>query len=262
MSYFIIKCGGSVLDQMHPSFFENIVLMLKGHHIKPVIVHGGGPEISSMLSKLNIESQFVEGMRVTTNHVLDVVEMTLSGSMNKSIVRKIMECGGCAIGISGVDGMLLQAKPIEQGSELGYVGKVHAVNEKIIESLVEESFIPVISPVGIDEDSQRWNVNADLAAAAIAKALHAPLCLVTNVPGIMKDGSVLPKLTQLDIDRLLDDQIITGGMIPKVKAVKECLQEGISEVVILNGTEENALIRLMNGEEIGTSISLEPSFSK
>lgn len=249
------------MDQIHPSFFENIVLMLEERNIKPVVVHGGGPEISSMLSKLNIESQFVEGMRVTTNHVLDVVEMILSGSMNKSIVRKLIECGGHAIGISGVDGLLLQAKPIEQESELGYVGKVHSVNGNIIESLVEGNFIPVISPVGIDENSQRWNVNADLAAAAIAKALHAPLCLVTNVPGIMENGSVLPKLTQLDIDRLLDDQIITGGMIPKVKAVKECLQEGISEVVILNGTEENALLRLMSGEEIGTSISLAKAWT-
>lgn len=262
MTYFVIKCGGSVIDELHPSFYKNIVMMMEKSDVKPVIVHGGGPDISSMLDKLNIKSQFIEGMRVTTNDVLDVVEMILSGKMNKTIVRNLMQYGGNSMGISGVDGMLLQAKPMLHGKNLGFVGKVHTVNKEIIEVLFRENLIPVISPVATDEHGGRWNINADLAAAAIAKVLHAPLCFVTNVPGIIKNGEVLSDVSLHEIQRMLEDGTITGGMIPKVKAVMECLHEGIHEVVILNGAEKDALKRLIDKEKIGTSIYAEPSYSK
>lgn len=261
MSYFVIKCGGSVMDSLHPSFYQNIVGMLK-QNMKPIIVHGGGPGISSMLNKLKIETSFVDGMRVTTDDVLDVVEMILSGSMNKMIVRKLLEYGGDSIGISGVDGKLLQAGPAGSIEKLGYVGKVCKVNRKMVENFLDNDVIPVVSPVAIDDGGQRWNVNADLAAAAIAKEFKAPLCLVTNVPGILKNEQVLPEVSTREIEQLIEDQVITGGMIPKVNAVRECLKEGINKVVILDGTEKNALKRLLNGEKIGTSVYFEPSFSK
>ncbi|MED4852336.1 acetylglutamate kinase [Caldifermentibacillus hisashii] len=262
MGYVVIKYGGSIMDGLHPSFYENIVMMMEENHVKPVIVHGGGPEISKMLDQLKIETRFIEGMRVTTNEVLDVVEMVLSGTMNKTIVRNLMTCGGHSIGLSGVDGMLLEAGPIHQENQLGFVGKVHSVNTKIIERLLDEKLIPVISPVATDKHGGRWNVNADLAAAAIAKALQAPLCLVTNVPGILKNGKVLSNLSHLEVQQLLDDGTITGGMIPKVKAALDCLHEGIREVVILDGTEENALKRFIGKEKIGTSINLELTYAK
>lgn len=249
------------MDSLHPSFYQNIVGMLK-QNMKPIIVHGGGPGISSMLNKLKIETSFVDGMRVTTDDVLDVVEMILSGSMNKMIVRKLLEYGGDSIGISGVDGKLLQAGPAGSIEKLGYVGKVRKVNRKMVENFLDNDVIPVVSPVAIDDGGQRWNVNADLAAAAIAKEFKAPLCLVTNVPGILKNEQVLPEVSTREIEQLIEDQVITGGMIPKVNAVRECLKEGINKVVILDGTEKNALKRLLNGEKIGTSVYFEPSFSK
>ncbi|MGE8203940.1 acetylglutamate kinase [Heyndrickxia sp. NPDC080065] len=252
MSYLVIKCGGSVIENISPSFFQNIVMLMNEHDLNPIIVHGGGPNISDLLNKLGIETSFINGMRVTTDKVLDVVEMVLSGSVNKSIVREIIAYGGKAIGLSGVDGMLLKAKPLASESQLGFVGEIISVNTELLTPLFQKKLIPVISPIAIDESGQRWNINGDMAAAAIAKELQAPLCLITNVSGVMKDGKVLHSIQVPDAETMIKDQTITGGMIPKVQAALECLQAGVKEITILNGLEENAILKLNSGEPIGT----------
>lgn len=254
MSYLVIKCGGSVLNNIHPSFYKNIV-NLREQGIQPIIVHGGGPVISDLLTKLNIETKFVDGLRVTDEKVLNVVEMVLSGPMNKTIVRNLQVAGGRAIGVSGVDGKLLKAKPLQSNNKLGYVGKVENVNIEFLQYLFDEQFIPVVSPIAIDDQGQRWNINADLAAAAVAKSLKATLCLITNVSGVIKDDQVLNHLTPSEISSLIANAVITGGMIPKVNAAIECLEEGINDVVILNGFEENVIQSYVKGLPIGTTIS-------
>lgn len=254
MGYLVIKCGGSILEQLPISFFENIVSLMKDQHLKPIIVHGGGPNITQLLTQLEIHTTFHEGLRVTSNEVLDIVEMVLSGSVNKSIVRQIIAAGGMALGLSGVDGMLLVGKPISSTSELGYVGKIESVNPRFVKLLAEEGAIPVISPIAIDGDGQRWNINGDIAAAAIAKALCAPLYMVSDVPGILKNGQVLSQVSISEVEELLKDETISGGMIPKAQAALECLRSGVEEVVIINGLDENGLINLINGMPIGTKI--------
>lgn len=252
MTYLVIKCGGSVLDEIHPSFYKNIVEIQK-EGLQPIVVHGGGPMISNLLTKLNVETKFVDGLRVTDEKVLDVAEMVLSGSMNKEIVRKLQTAGGKAGGLSGVDGKLLQATALDD--KLGFVGKVEKVNVEFLEYLCKGGLIPVISPIAIDDHGQRWNINADLAASAIAKALNATLCLITNVSGVLQNGRVLNHLTPSKITSLIENGTITGGMMPKVTAAIECLEEGIEEVVILNGLEENALLSYVKGVPMGTTIT-------
>ncbi|WP_106497213.1 acetylglutamate kinase [Lentibacillus sp. Marseille-P4043] len=257
MSYLVIKCGGSVLEQLPAAFYKNIASIARDYLYQPIIVHGGGPMVSSLLTELNMETKFVDGMRVTTEEVLDVVEMALSGSVNKKIVRHIIANGGSAVGLSGVDGMLLEAKVLVHQQGLGFVGEVIAVNTMELESISSQGKIPVISPVAIDKQGQRWNVNADLAAAAVAKALQAPLYMMTNVPGVLKQGNLRTKLTTSEAEAMITSSHIHGGMIPKVQAALDSLQQGVNEVVILNGLEINSLPRLLQGEEIGTSFSLD-----
>lgn len=254
MDYLVIKFGGSVIQEVHTNFFKNIVSLMEEYAIQPIVVHGGGPTISSLLQTLEVETKFIDGMRVTDNQVLDVAEMVLSGLVNKEIVRKLITSGGNAIGLSGADGAFLQAEPLNIKQDLGYVGKITSVNTSLLNIFLDQKMIPVISPIAVDLSGQRWNINADLAAASIAKELQAPLCLITNVSGVMKNGSVLPYLTDIEIERLIEDGTITGGMIPKVRAAIECLREGINEVVILNGADENVLIDYINGKKVGTSI--------
>ncbi|MGY0694582.1 acetylglutamate kinase [Virgibacillus sp. FSP13] len=257
MSYLVIKCGGSILEQLPASFYKNIASIAHDYPFEPIIVHGGGPMVSSLLTELDIETKFVEGMRVTTEEVLDVVEMVLSGSVNKKIVRNIIANGGSAVGLSGVDGMLLEAQRFTQQQDLGFVGEVIAVDTTELESISSQGKIPVISPVAIDKQGQRWNVNADLAAAAVAKALQAPLYMMTNVPGVLMQGNLRTRLTTSEAEAMIASGHIHGGMIPKVEAALDSLQQGVNEVVILSGIEANSLPRLLQGEEIGTSFSLD-----
>lgn len=254
MTYLVIKCGGSVLDNIHPSLYENIV-KIQNQGIQPVVVHGGGPIISNLLNKLNIKTKFVDGLRVTDEKVLNIAEMVLSGSMNKAIVRNLQIAGGKAIGVSGIDGKLLVASPLQSNHKLGYVGKVDEVNVEFLQCLIDSKLIPVISPIAIDGKGQRWNINADMVAAAVAKKFNAKLCLITNVSGVIQDDRLLNDLTPTQIQRLIECGIITGGMVPKVTAAIECLEEGIDEVVILNGLEENAILSYVKGLPIGTTIS-------
>ncbi|WP_226037230.1 acetylglutamate kinase [Aquibacillus saliphilus] len=261
MKYVVIKCGGSVFDALPPSFYKNIVELHQSGEWQPVIVHGGGPLISSLLDRLGVETTFVNGLRVTTNEVLDVVEMALSGLMNKQIIRKLMEADGNAYGVSGVDGSLLRAVPTEEADSLGFVGEVDKVNTEIIEQIVKQGFIPVISPLGIDQYGQRFNINADMAASSIAQSLAAKLCFISDIPGIYvdEDGKkvTLHQVGSKKIEQLIEDKVIQGGMIPKVRSALSALAQDVPEVSIVNGLAVNSLIDFMNGNQIGTRIILD-----
>lgn len=255
---FVMKCGGSTLAALPDSFFEDLK-QLQASGIQPVIVHGGGPAISENLEKLGIETEFVNGLRRTTEAVLDVVEMVLAGSINKQIVRRIQQSGGKALGISGVDGSLIQACPVSNAAEVGWVGDVTHVQSDIIQGITAMGCMPVIAPVGVDGDGQRYNINADTAAGAVASHLGTDrMIVVTDVPGIMKEieGSkqVLSVVTVQQIEDMIASGDIYGGMIPKVKAAVSCIQGEVQEVVIVNGSEPGILSRVLQGEAIGTRI--------
>ena len=261
MKYMVIKCGGSVLENLPKSFYEDIVSLHQSGEWMPIIVHGGGPLITSLLKKLNVETSFVNGLRVTDDQVLNIVEMVLSGSVNKKIVRNVIEASGSAFGISGVDGTLLKAKPNENAKTLGFVGDVVEVNHKVIEGIINQGYIPIISPIGIDENGQRYNINGDVAASAIAKALEANLCFISDIPGILIEQNgekvKLAKVSRSTVEQLIENQTIWGGMIPKVRAAIDGLAHNIPEVGIINGLKENSLLDYSNGKEIGTKIVLE-----
>lgn len=261
MKYLVIKCGGSVLDNLPRSFYEDIVSMQKLGQWTPIIVHGGGPLITSLLKTLNVETTFVNGLRVTNHEVLDIVEMVLSGSVNKQVVRNIIEVGGNAIGVSGVDGSLLKAMPTKNAETLGFVGEVIGVNHEVIEGIIAQGNIPVVSPIGIDAGGQRYNINGDIAASAIAKALGANLCFISDIPGILVEingeKKKLDKVTKATIEGMIISKLIYGGMIPKVTAAIDGLVHNIPEVGIINGFEKSSLIDYSNGKCVGTKIVLE-----
>jgi acetylglutamate kinase len=265
MKYIVIKWGGSVLEKLPKTFYKDVVTLHQSGEWIPIIVHGGGPLITELLQKLNVETKFVNGLRVTSQQVLDIVEMVLSGSVNKQVVRKIMEAGGNAFGVSGVDGSLLKARPTDASETLGYVGEVVEVNHQLIEGIINQGYIPVISPVGIGEGGQRYNINGDVAASAIAKAVGANLCFISDIPGIMveKDGqkTKLAKVSKSEVEELINNQTIWGGMIPKVKAAIDGLVHNIPEVGIVNGFDENSLLDYTNGKDVGTKIVLDEVFS-
>ncbi|WP_445667342.1 acetylglutamate kinase [Paenibacillus sp. FSL H8-0034] len=256
---FVMKCGGSTLAALPSSFFEDMK-RLQDEQIIPVIVHGGGPAISDTLSKLGIETEFVNGLRKTNEAVLDVVEMVLSGQINKEIVRKIQLAGAKALGISGVDGHLIQAEPVANADEVGLVGDVIHVNAELLQGIIKLGYMPVIAPVGLGADGgKRYNINADTAAGAVASHLGVErMIVVTDVPGIMKttngEKKVLPLVTVQEINEMITSGDIYGGMIPKVRAAIQCIQGKVSEVVIVNGAEPEVLSRVIKGAEIGTRI--------
>ncbi|MFD0714976.1 acetylglutamate kinase [Paenibacillus sp. GCM10027626] len=258
---FVMKCGGSTLAALPASFFADL-RSLQEQGIKPVIVHGGGPAISETLDKLGIASEFVNGLRKTSEAVLDVVEMVLAGKINKEIVRRMQQGGAKAIGLSGVDGQLIAAEPVANAAEIGHVGDVTAVNADIVEGIMNMGFIPVIAPVGIDSAGQRYNINADTAAGAVASHLGVErMIVVTDVPGIMKtvDGEkrVLPAVTVAKIEAMIQSGEIYGGMIPKVRAAIKCIQGRVREVVIVSGDEPNVLSKAVLEGGIGTRIVQE-----
>jgi acetylglutamate kinase len=261
MKYIVVKLGGSVMEQLPATFYKNIVDL---HHSKewtPIIVHGGGPLITSLLKTLNIETKFVNGLRVTDEQVLDIVEMVLSGSVNKQIVRHLIQAEGHAYGVSGVDGSLLTAGPIQGSEEIGLVGEVVSVKTDLIEGIAKQGYIPVISPVGIDQKGTRYNINGDIAASAVANALGANLCLISDIPGIYieKDEQkiTLKTISKEEVEEMVVHGQIQGGMIPKVRAALDGLVHNVPEVSIINGLEENSLLAYCNGETIGTKIVLK-----
>lgn len=253
----VIKYGGSAMGGP----FEQVILdviWLKQAGIRPVVIHGGGKEISGLLKRLGIESTFLNGFRVTDEDTMNVVEMVLGGSINKRIVATFQKHGINAVGLTGVDGGLLQVR--QKSEELGLVGEVIEVNAFLLEQLLDLGIIPVIAPIGIDEYGVRYNVNADSAAGAIAGALYAEkLVLLTDVPGIMRDTEdgkrVLNQITPEGIQQLLEDGQITGGMVPKVQACLQALDAGAKHVHILNGEDPHALLlEVFTDQGIGTMV--------
>jgi acetylglutamate kinase len=256
---FVMKCGGSTLAALPESFFADMK-RLQEEGIVTVIVHGGGPAISDTLTKLGIETEFVHGLRKTNEAVLDVVEMVLAGQINKEIVRRIQLAGAKALGLSGVDGHLIEAQPVSNAHEVGLVGDVTHVNAELIEGIVDMGYIPVIAPVGLGSDGgQRYNINADTAAGAVASHLGVEqMIVVTDVPGILKNINgeklVLSSVTVAEIEEMIASGDIYGGMIPKVRAAIQCIQGKVQEVVIVNGSEPNVLSKVLKGSGIGTRI--------
>jgi acetylglutamate kinase len=246
----VIKCGGSVLSELSASFFTSLQAMYdQGKNI--VIVHGGGPEIGEMLKRLNVPSEFMNGLRKTTAEVLEVVEMILAGKVNKQLVSLLQQYDLPAVGLSGIDARLLEAAPIDV-ERLGYVGEVTNVNDQFLNKLLHSRYLPVIAPIGIDIEGQKYNINADTAAGAVAKALHATqLLFVTDVPGILQNESVVEHATIETVENMIHAGIISGGMIPKVKAAMAALSESLDEVMIVSGKTP---FYLENGRIYGTSI--------
>lgn len=258
----VIKYGGSAM--LDPHINNTIVqdmALLKSVGLKPVIVHGGGPEISEMLTRMSIQSSFVDGLRVTTKETVDVVEMVLAGKVNKRIVSMIHEQGGSAVGLSGKDGMMIEAeKLVKENVDLGYVGNIKKIDTKLINTLVAGDFIPVIAPIGTDQEGNTYNINADYVAVAIAGALKAEkLVFLTDVEGVLKDKedplSLISYLSKEEAIKYLADGTIAGGMIPKVTCCLEAIDKGVKMVHILDGRVEHSLIlEIYTHEGIGTMI--------
>lgn len=236
MKILVIKCGGSIIDELSAAFFESVkVLQNRGYRL--VFVHGGGPDINAMLTKYEIEPVFENGLRKTTEEVLGIVEMMLSGKSNRSLVHNLEVNGIKAFGLNGSDGKLLTGEFIDE-SALGAVGEITSVDVALLELFLENEICPVLTPISITPSGRKLNVNADMAAGAVAKALNAEMCLfVTDVKGVLKDGKILDELTETQIHDLIDEGSIHGGMIPKVKTALSVLNKGINEVMIVSGKE-------------------------
>jgi len=256
----VIKYGGSTLinEEIKNSVMQDIALM-KFVGFKPVIVHGGGPDINTMLERLDIESNFVNGLRVTDDETMEVVEMVLAGKINKAMTMEISQQGVNAVGISGIDGRTLEVqKMTPNGNDIGRVGSVVNVNIELISSLLENDFVPVISPIGFDKNGQTYNVNADYAAVAVASALNAEkLIFLTDVPGVLRDvsdaNSVISMLSAKDAQSMLDTGVISGGMVPKVECCLAGLNAGVQQIHILDGGIEHCLVlEIFTKDGIGT----------
>lgn len=258
----VIKYGGNAMieDELKKSFARDIVLM-KYVGINPVIVHGGGPQIGGLLTKLGKESRFVKGIRVTDNETMDVVEMVLVGKINKEIVGLINHFGGKAVGLGGKDGGLLKAKKLKmKGEEMGFVGDVEEVNPAVIKTLEMNSFIPVIAPVGGGEEGVSYNINADTVAGKIASALKAEkLILLTDVQGVLdKDKNLISSLSLSEARSLITKKVAVGGMIPKLQCCMEAVAGGVTAAHIIDGRVEHAvLLEVFTDKGIGTAIGLK-----
>lgn len=266
---FVIKYGGAAMgdDALRSAFASDIVL-LKQVGINPVVVHGGGPQIGAMLDRLKIKSSFVDGLRVTDGATVEIVEMVLSGSINKQIVAAINEAGGTAVGLSGKDGRLITAKRlrrrkrdpdsnIERVLDLGFVGEPTEVNGAVLESLAASSVIPVIAPIASGRTGETFNINADTAAGAIAGALSASkLIMLTDVPGVLdKRGDLISELTPAQARRLISGKTVSGGMIPKVETCLTAIRSGCGAAHVLDGrVPHTLLLEIFTEQGIGTKI--------
>ncbi|MFC1855264.1 acetylglutamate kinase [Thermodesulfobacteriota bacterium] len=261
---FVIKFGGNAMqdDSLKKEFARNIVL-LKYIGINPVIVHGGGPQIEAHLSRLNKETRFVDGLRVTDSETMEIVEMVLVGKVNKEIVALINSAGGKAVGLSGKDGGLIMAdkKTFKDSSgesvDMGMIGEINSINPQIIDTLDADKFIPVIAPVGTDEVGNTYNINADTVASSIASSLSAEkLILLTNVSGVLNgEGELLSTLTRSETEKFISEGTIKDGMIPKVRCCLDALERGVKKTHIIDGTIVHALlIEIFTKMGIGTQI--------
>lgn len=255
----VIKYGGSAMikDELKEGFARDVIL-LKYVGLNPVIVHGGGPQIGELLKKLGKESQFVNGIRVTDRETMDVVEMVLVGKVNKEIVGMLNRFGGKAVGLSGKDGKLILAKKLKvKGQDIGMVGEVKSVNPSVIETLDRSKFIPVIAPIGVGEDGETYNINADIAAGRIAGALKAEkLILLTDVEGVLdKNKKLISTLNIRQARSIIKKGVASGGMLPKLECCFNALKEGVSKVHIIDGRVEHAvLLEIFTTAGIGTEI--------
>lgn len=258
----VIKYGGSALtNPVVKDTIINDIALMKLVGMKPVVVHGGGPEINAMLGRLDVESEFVNGLRVTSEDAMEVVEMVLSGKVNKSIVTDIETKGVRAIGISGKDGSTIKArKLVKDGTDYGHVGEVDEVDTSLIRSLIDNDFIPVIAPIGKDDRGNTYNINADYVAMDISAALQAEkLLFLTDVPGVLMDvddaDSVVHFMGLEEIDPLIEDGTISGGMIPKIECCRSVVKRGVNNVHIIDGRVENCLLlEIFTPEGIGTMV--------
>ncbi|CEA04438.1 acetylglutamate kinase [Pseudomonas saudimassiliensis] len=269
----VIKYGGNAMEseELQASFAKDIVLM-KTVGINPVVVHGGGPQIADLLKRLNINSEFIEGMRVTDSATMDVVEMVLGGQVNKNIAHLINQHGGQALGLTGKDANLIRARKLKvtrrtpgtdqaEVVDVGQVGEVSEVNVKLINRLISDDFIPVIAPIGVGDDGTSYNINADLVAGKVAEALGAEkLMLLTNIAGLMdKAGKVLTGLTTAQVDELIADGTIYGGMLPKIRCALDAVQGGVGSAIIVDGRVPNAvLLEVFTDTGVGTLITNQP----
>ncbi|MDT8444190.1 MAG: acetylglutamate kinase [Desulfuromonadales bacterium] len=266
----VIKYGGNAMveEKLKESFAKDIILM-KYIGLNPVVVHGGGPQIGSVMAKMGLESRFVRGMRVTDSATMDVVEMVLGGRVNKEIVANINRHGGRAVGLTGKDGGLIKACKMEMTAvnpdtltpeiiDIGHVGEVVAVNPEIIRALEQHDFIPVIAPLGVGDSGESYNINADLVAGQIAAALKAEkLILLTDVEGVKnKSGDLISTIDISDAQDLIDDDTISGGMIPKVTCCLDAINAGVRKAHIIDGRVEHAcLLEIFTDLGIGTAVA-------
>lgn len=252
----VVKYGGNAMGEEGVSeHFAQSVVLMKQTGIDPVIVHGGGPQIGAMLERLHVKSEFIDGLRVTDRNAIDVVEMVLSGSINKQLVSAINSAGGRAVGLSGKDGNLIVAKKLQRTKrdpntnverivDLGFVGEPDEINPEVLETIMNSDLIPVVAPIGVGKGGETYNINADTVAGAIAGALNADrLLFLTDVPGVMdKEGTIIPSLTISQAQALIRDGTISGGMIPKVQTCIDALKAGVEAVVILDGRIPHVLL--------------------
>jgi acetylglutamate kinase len=267
----VIKYGGHAMvdDELKDKFAQDVVMM-KYIGINPVVVHGGGPQIGTLLKKLGKESKFIQGMRVTDEETMDIVEMVLVGMVNKEIVGLINRHGGNAVGLSGKDGNLIKAEKYYLSEEkikntppeiidIGLVGKVKAINSELIISLSQNAFIPVIAPTGIGDEGETYNINADIVAGEVAAALKADkLLLLTDVEGVLgKDKKLINAMNDKEAMKLIEDGVIEGGMFPKVKCCLKALKNGVKKAHIIDGRLKHAiLLEIFTDKGIGTEIVL------
>ncbi|ALO47605.1 acetylglutamate kinase [Pseudohongiella spirulinae] len=266
----VVKYGGNAMtDETLKNSFARDIVMMKLVGMNPVVVHGGGPQIGSLLERLNIQSEFIEGQRVTDSQTMDVVEMVLGGLVNQEIVALLNKNGGKAIGITGKDGNLIKATKLmkkktgDNGEadtllDLGQVGTVAGINKEVLNMIEHSDFIPVIAPIGVDENGATYNINADTVAGEIAKVLGAEkLMLLTNISGVMdKQGTVLTGLTTGQVDELISDGTIYGGMLPKIRCALDAVNNGVKSAHIIDGRVEHAvLLEIFTHTGVGTLIS-------
>lgn len=267
----VIKYGGhAMVDQRLKEDFARDVTLMKFIGINPVVVHGGGPQINSVLERMGIHSRFVKGMRLTDGPTMDVVEMVLAGKVNKGIVAQINQQGGKAVGLSGKDGGLIKAKKLQivyhedhskppEIIDPGLVGEVTHVDPGIINTLTQQDFIPIIAPVGTGDKGETYNINADLVAGSIAASLKAGrLVFLTDVDGVSDEkGTLISSIDAGKIDGMIEDKTISGGMIPKIECAVKALQNGVEKVHIINGSKRHALLlELFTDKGIGTEVKL------
>ena len=268
----VVKYGGNAMtDPILESSFARDIVMLKTVGIHPVVVHGGGPQVDNLLKELGRSSERIDGMRVTDKATMDVVEMVLGGSVNKSIVNLINKHGGRAIGLTGKDASLIRAKKLpmtktdEQGNQqqidLGFVGDVVSINRDVIDLMIASNFIPVIAPLGVDDEGNTYNINADVVAGKVAEFMLAEkLILLTNIKGVLdKEGNVATGLTPSKVDEMIADGTISGGMIPKISYALEAVKNGVKSAVIVDGRVPHAtLLEVFTDKGVGTLISRHP----